>query len=243
MTDVGKLRAAIEKANNICVFTGAGISCPSGIPDFRSADGLYSGNGTLGYTPEQIISHSFFVRHTKEFYDFYKSKMIYADALPNSAHKYFANLEKRGKKVSVVTQNIDGLHSDAGSTGVYEIHGSVRRNYCTKCGAFYNEKYILRAEGVPLCEKCGGTVKPDVVLYEEQLDDGTVRGALDAIMSADLLIVVGTSLTVYPAASFVGYFRGETLAVINKGEFSVPQGVSIAIYSDITDVVAQLSER
>ncbi len=240
MTDIEKLKAAIEKANNICVFTGAGISCPSGIPDFRSADGLYNGNGTLGYTPEQIISHSFFVRHTKEFYDFYKSKMIYADALPNSAHKYFADLEKHGKKVSVVTQNIDGLHSDAGSTEVYEIHGSVRRNYCTKCGAFYNEKFIVNADGVPLCEKCGAVVKPDVVLYEEQLDDATVRGALNAIMSADLLIVVGTSLTVYPAASFVGYFRGETLAVINKGEFSVPQGVSIAIYSDITEVVAQL---
>ena len=240
MTDIEKLRAAIEKAHNICVFTGAGISCPSGIPDFRSADGLYSGNGTLGYTPEQIISHSFFVRHTKEFYDFYKSKMIYADALPNSAHKYFADLEKQGKKVSVVTQNIDGLHSDAGSTEVYEIHGSVRRNYCTKCGAFYNEKFIVHADGVPVCEKCGAVVKPDVVLYEEQLDDAAVRGALNAIMSADLLIVVGTSLTVYPAASFVGYFRGETLAVINKGEFSVPQGVSIAIYSDITEVVAQL---
>lgn len=243
MTDIEKLKAAIEKANNICVFTGAGISCPSGIPDFRSADGLYNGNGTLGYTPEQIISHSFFVRHTKEFYDFYKSKMIYADALPNAAHKYFAELEKQGKKVSVVTQNIDGLHGDAGSTAVYEIHGSVRRNYCTKCGAFYNEKHIVSADGVPLCEKCGGVVKPDVVLYEEQLDDATVRGALNAIMSADLMIVVGTSLTVYPAASFVGYFRGETLAVINKGEFSVPQGVSIAIYSDIIDVVAALSEK
>lgn len=243
MTDIEKLKAAIEKAKKICVFTGAGISCPSGIPDFRSADGLYSGNGTLGYTPEQIISHSFFVRHTKEFYDFYKSKMIYADALPNAAHKYFAELEKQGKKVSVVTQNIDGLHGDAGSTAVYEIHGSVRRNYCTKCGAFYNEKHIVSADGVPLCEKCGGVVKPDVVLYEEQLDDATVRGALNAIMSADLMIVVGTSLTVYPAASFVGYFRGETLAVINKGEFSVPQGVSIAIYSDIIDVVSALSEK
>ena len=243
MTDIEKLKAAIEKAKKICVFTGAGISCPSGIPDFRSADGLYNGNGTLGYTPEQIISHSFFVRHTKEFYDFYKSKMIYADALPNAAHKYFAELEKQGKKVSVVTQNIDGLHGDAGSTAVYEIHGSVRRNYCTKCGAFYNEKHIVSADGVPLCEKCGGVVKPDVVLYEEQLDDATVRGALNAIMSADLMIVVGTSLTVYPAASFVGYFRGETLAVINKGEFSAPQGVSIAIYSDIIDVVSALSEK
>ncbi len=243
MTDIEKLKAAIEKAQKICVFTGAGISCPSGIPDFRSADGLYSGNGVLGYTPEEIISHSFFVHHTKEFYDFYKSKMLYPDALPNSAHKYFADLEKQGKDVSVVTQNIDGLHFDAGSPVVFELHGSVRRNFCTKCGAFYNEKHILNSSGVPLCEKCGGAVKPDVVLYEEQLDDSTVLGALNAIADADLLIVVGTSLTVYPAASFVGYFRGETLAVINKGEFSVPEGVSIAIYSDIIDVISALSEK
>ena len=242
MTDIEKLKAAIEKAKKICVFTGAGISCPSGIPDFRSADGLYSGNGMLGYTPEQMISHSFFVSHTKEFYDFYRAKMLYPDAKPNSAHKYFAELEKQGKDVSVVTQNIDGLHFDAGSSVVFELHGSVRNNHCTKCGEFYSDLYIAQTDGVPLCEKCGGVVKPDVVLYEEELNRGTVLGALNAISDADLLIVVGTSLTVYPAASFVNYFNGETLAVINKGEFSVPEGVGIAIRGDITDVVAALSE-
>lgn len=242
MGDIEKLKQAIDKAEKICVFTGAGISCPSGIPDFRSADGLYSGDGLRGYTPEEIISHSFFTRYTKDFYDFYKSKMIYREALPNKAHKYFADLEKKGKKVSVVTQNIDGLHSDAGSTEVYEIHGSVRRNFCMKCGAFYDDAFVVESDGVPVCTKCGGTVKPDVVLYEESLDDKTARGAVNAIYEADLLIVIGTSLRVYPAASFVGYFHGDTLAVINKGEFSAPANVSLAIDADIIDVVTELEK-
>lgn len=239
---VSQLKAAVEKAKNICVFTGAGISCPSGIPDFRSADGLYNGDGMGRYTPEQIISHSFFCAKPEMFYDFYKSKMVYPDAKPNAAHIYFADLEKKGKNVSVVTQNIDGLHTDAGSSRVFEIHGCVRRNYCMKCGAFYDDKYICKMPGVPKCEKCGGTVKPDVVLYEENLDDNEVGGAVRAIAGADLLIVVGTSLAVYPAASFLHYFRGETVALINKSSTSFDGNADIVIYDDIINVCARLCE-
>ena len=227
---------AIERAGNICVFTGAGISCPSGIPDFRSADGLYNGDGMGRFTPEQIISHGFFCSKPEMFYEFYKSKMMYPDAKPNAAHLYFAGLEKTGKKVSVVTQNIDGLHTDAGSTCVFEIHGSVRRNHCLKCGAFYDGDYVYRQSGIPYCAKCGGMLKPDVVLYEESLDDNEVRGAVNAIANADLLIVVGTSLAVYPAASFLHYFKGETVALINKSQTGFDGSADIVIYDDIINV-------
>lgn len=239
---VEKLRKAIEKASRICVFTGAGISCPSGIPDFRSAEGLYSETDKSGYSPEEIISHSFFIKHTDLFYDFYKSKMMYPEAMPNKAHLYFAQLEKQGKIVSVVTQNIDGLHSEAGSTEVYELHGSVHRNFCQNCGGFFDGDYVYKSIGIPKCEKCGGTIKPDVVLYEEGLDDDTVIGAVKAIKNADLLIIIGTSLAVYPAASFIGFFRGETIALINKSPTPFDKKADIVIYDDIVNVTEHLVE-
>lgn len=239
MKKIELLKEAIKKAQNICVFTGAGISCPSGIPDFRSADGLYNQASGNEYKPEEIISHSFFVSHSELFYEFYKSKMIYQNAKPNLAHKYFAKLEEQGKNVSVVTQNIDGLHQAAGSTNVFELHGSVHRNYCTKCGEFYPLDFILQNK-LPICKKCGAIVKPDVVLYEEPLDENTINGAINAIRKSDLMIVVGTSLTVYPAASFVRYFGGETLVLINKSETSFDNIANITINDDIINVINKL---
>lgn len=243
MDNTQKLKQAIEKATNICVFTGAGISCPSGIPDFRSADGLYNEKGNGGYTPEEIISHSFFCSHTDMFYEFYKSKMMYPAAKPNVAHLFFADLEKKGKRVSVVTQNIDGLHSDAGNTEIYELHGSMKRNYCLKCGAFYDEKFIYNSEGIPKCKKCGGTVKPDVVLYEEGLSDETVNGAIKAISEAELLIIVGTSLAVYPAASFLRFFNGETVALINKAATPFDSKADIVINDDVEIITKMLAKE
>lgn len=187
----------VENAENIVFFGGAGVSTESGIPDFRSADGLY--NQKYKYPPEVILSHTFFVNHTADFYDFYRDKMIYTDAKPNIVHTALARLEAQGRLSAVVTQNIDGLHTAAGSKTVYELHGSVLRNYCTKCGEFYPVEKIINSSGVPLC-RCGGIIKPDVVLYEEPLDEETVSGAVNAISRADVLIVGGTSLTVYPAA-------------------------------------------
>ena len=240
MEKILELKKAIENAQKICVFTGAGISCPSGIPDFRSADGLYNEKGDYEYSPEEMISHTFFIHNTKLFYDFYKSKMIYENAKPNKAHNYFANLEKCGKNVSVVTQNIDSLHTQAGSSNVFEIHGSVKRNYCICCKEFYDEKYILNCVDVPLCEKCGGVIKPDVVLYEEGLNEKIVAGAIEAIREADLLIITGTSLAVYPAASFVSYFKGEKIALINKSKTDFDKRADIVIYDDIVNVIEKL---
>ena len=237
-----KLQSAIEKADKICVFTGAGISCPSGIPDFRSSNGLYNQNGIDSYSPEQIISHTFFTHHTKLFYKFYKEKMIYENAKPNLAHKYFAKLESKGKKVTVVTQNIDGLHQMAGSSNVFELHGSVHRNYCTSCGEFYNLDYILNSD-LPKCKKCGAIVKPDVVLYEESLDAETINKSINAICECDMMIVVGTSLTVYPAASFVNYFTGDCLALINKDETNIDTKADIVINDDIIKVIKILSKN
>ena len=240
MEKILELKKAIENAQKICVFTGAGISCPSGIPDFRSADGLYNEKGDYEYSPEEMISHTFFIHNTKLFYDFYKSKMIYENAKPNKAHNYFANLEKCGKNVSVVTQNIDSLHTQAGSSKVFEIHGSVKRNYCICCKEFYDEKYILNCIDVPLCEKCGGVIKPDVVLYEEGLNEKIVAGAIEAIREADLLIIIGTSLAVYPAASFVSYFKGEKITLINKSKTDFDKRADIVIYDDIVNVIEKL---
>ena len=213
--DIAALREILKNSRNLCVFTGAGISVPSGIPDFRSADGLYNQESGLNIPPEQIISHSFFVRHPKEFYDFYKSKMLYPKAQPNTAHRYFAALEQNGKCVSIVTQNIDGLHQKAGSSRVYEIHGSVLRNFCMQCGAKYSVDIVSDSEGIPLCKKCGGMIKPDVVLYEEPLDEQVVAGAVRAIEEADTMLVIGTSLVVYPAASYIRFFGGDNLIIIN----------------------------
>lgn len=234
------LQEIIDKSKSIVLFTGAGISVPSGIPDFRSADGIYNQKTKLSVSPEEIISHSFFEKHPEEFFEFYKEKMIYPKAEPNAAHKYFANLEKQGKNVIVVTQNIDGLHQKAGSTQVYELHGNVHRNYCEKCGRFFGSQYVLNANGIPHCDKCGDIVKPDVVLYGEQLDEDTINRTIAAIMTTETLIVVGTSLTVYPAAGFIRYFRGRNLVVINKQETNYDNMCDLVINEDIITVVKNL---
>ena len=238
--EILQLRRILEQSRNLCVFTGAGISCPSGIPDFRSADGLYNQNSGSNIPPEGIISHSFFTAHTDLFYDFYKSKMLYPNALPNAAHRFFADLEKSGKTVSVVTQNIDGLHTAAGSSRVYEIHGSVLRNHCMHCGAFYGVDTIAQSDGVPHCQKCGGTIKPDVVLYEEPLDEKTVQSAIRAISAADTMVIIGTSLVVYPAASYVRYFGGENLVILNKTATDYDRLAQLTIYDDIVHIVEQV---
>ena len=210
-----QLKKLIAEHSRIVFFGGAGVSTESGIPDFRSVDGLY--NQKYDYPPETILSHSFFKGKMSEFYRFYKDKMLCLDAKPNSAHYALASLEKSGKLSSVITQNIDGLHQLAGSENVVELHGSVLRNYCMSCGKAYSAEYILNTDGIPKCE-CGGNIKPDVVLYEEQLDSRAIDTAITEISSADMLIVGGTSLAVYPAAGMLRYFRGDTLVLINKRE-------------------------
>lgn len=240
MKKTEKLKEIIKSSKKICVFTGAGISCPSGIPDFRSQDGLYNQQNNSEFTPEEIISHTFFKNHTKMFYEFYKKNMVYPNALPNAAHKYFAELEKHGKDVTVVTQNIDGLHQKAGSSKVYELHGSVLRNYCTKCGKSYGVESIIDSKGVPVCDKDGGIIKPDVVLYEEPLNENVVEAALAAIESADTMIVIGTSLVVYPAASYVRFFRGKKLVLINKSETQYDSRADLTINDDIINVINEL---
>ncbi|MFA7032138.1 MAG: NAD-dependent protein deacylase [Bacilli bacterium] len=234
------LKNMIAEGQRIVVFTGAGISVPSGIPDFRSADGLYNQKTKLSISPEEIISHHFFKTHTSNFYEFYKSKMLYPKAKPNLAHRYFANLEKQGKNVIIITQNIDGLHQEAGSSLVYELHGNVHRNYCEKCGRSFGMNYILNHQGVPTCDVCGGVIKPDVVLYEEPLNEDTIMRSISAIMTCDVLIVVGTSLTVYPAAGFLRYFKGKYLIVINKSETSYDNMCDLVINENIEDVVKRL---
>ena len=236
------LKKIIDESDNICVFTGAGISVPSGIPDFRSANGLYNEKTKGSYSPEQIISHSFFMRNTEMFYDFYKNKMMYLDAKPNDAHKYFASLEKRGKKVPVVTQNIDGLHQAAGSSEVIEIHGSIHRNYCTACRKFFDSAYVKNSDGIPKCDKCSSIIKPDVVLYEEPLDEDAVGRAVTSIANAQTMIIIGTSLVVYPAASYVRYFRGEHLILLNKTSTQYDSSAELAIYDDVVNVVHGLEK-
>ncbi len=215
-----RLREIIEKSNNIVFFGGAGVSTESNIPDFRSEKGLYSAQQQFGRSPEEMLSHSFFVTHTETFFDYYKNNLIYRDAQPNKAHLALAALEKEGKLKAVITQNIDGLHQKAGSKKVYELHGSVSRNYCMDCGAPYDIDFIMDEanckNGVPICPKCGGIIKPDVVLYEEVLDENCLAGAINAIEQADVLIIGGTSLVVYPAAGLIRYFRGSHLVLINK---------------------------
>lgn len=214
MNSLEILQKIIDESKSIVFFGGAGVSTESGIPDFRSVDGLY--NQKYDYPPEEILSHHFFVHNTKEFYRFYKDKMLCENAQPNAAHLKCAELEKAGRLTAVVTQNIDGLHQKAGSKKVYELHGSVHRNYCTKCHKFFSMDYIKNSSDVPLCDECQSIIKPDVVLYEEGLDDNTVNGALQAISTADTMIVAGTSLTVYPAAGMLRYFNGKNLVLINR---------------------------
>ena len=211
--ETARLQEIIDDSENIVFFGGAGVSTESGIPDFRSADGIY--HQQYRYSPEQIVSHSFFMRNTEAFYEFYKEKMMFLEAKPNAAHLKLAQLEAEGKLKAVITQNIDGLHQAAGSKNVWELHGSIHRNYCRKCGKFYDASYVKNADGVPRCE-CGGLIKPDVVLYEEGLDSGVIEHSIRAICEADTLIIGGTSLVVYPAAGFIDYFRGKHLVVINK---------------------------
>lgn len=232
------LKDWIDHSDNIVFFGGAGVSTESGIPDFRSVDGLY--NQQYDYPPETILSHTFFRRNTEEFYRFYRAKMLALDAKPNAAHKKLAQWEQEGKLKAVVTQNIDGLHQAAGSKMVYELHGSVHRNYCQKCGAFYDVRYMLESTGIPKCEKCGGIIKPDVVLYEEGLDDATIRGAIHAISHADVLIIGGTSLTVYPAAGLIDYYNGNKLVLINKSVTPMDSRADLLVQGPIGEIFSQL---
>ena len=230
-----KLQEMINESNNIVFFGGAGVSTESGIPDFRSVDGLY--HQKYDYPPETILSHTFYMRHTEEFYRFYKDKMLCLSAKPNAAHEKLAELEQAGKLKAIVTQNIDGLHQMAGSKTVYELHGSVHRNYCGSCHKLYDAEYMLKAEGVPKCQ-CGGKIKPDVVLYEEGLDDATLRGAMAAICNADMLIIGGTSLVVYPAAGLIDYFQGKYLVLINKQATKADGMADLVITEPIGKVLA-----
>lgn len=232
--EIEQLQKIIDDSENIVFFGGAGVSTESGIPDFRSADGIY--HQQYRYAPEQVVSHTFFIHHTEAFYDFYKSKMMFLNAKPNAAHLKLAELEEQGKLKAVITQNIDGLHQAAGSKTVFELHGSIHRNYCRKCGKFYEASYVKQADGVPRCE-CGGLIKPDVVLYEEGLDSGVIQNSIRAISEADTLIIGGTSLVVYPAASFIDYFRGKHLVVINKSATAREVGAELAIAAPIGEIM------
>lgn len=229
-----KLQEIISESSNIVFFGGAGVSTESGIPDFRSVDGLY--NQKYDYPPETILSHTFFVRYPEEFFRFYHDKMLSLDAKPNAAHEKLAELEGKGKLKAVITQNIDGLHQMAGSRRVLELHGSVHRNYCQKCGAFYDAQHMKEAESVPRCS-CGGIIKPDVVLYEESLDQKTMRDSVDYISKAEVLIIGGTSLAVYPAAGLIDYFNGKHLVVINKSSTPRDQFADLLIQGSIGEVL------
>lgn len=237
MSTLEQLQRVIDNSKRIVFFGGAGVSTESGIPDFRSVDGLY--NQKYDYPPEQILSHTFFMHNTEEFYRFYRDKMLCLDKKPNKAHLKLAELEKAGKLTAVVTQNIDGLHQAAGSKKVYELHGSVLRNYCMKCGKFYSAEYIKNSKGVPKCE-CGGIIKPDVVLYEEGLDDSTVSGALSAIQSADTLIIAGTSLTVYPAAGFISYFKCDNIVLINRDETPFDGRANLVFHEKVGELLDKI---
>ena len=238
MTNVEQLRQWIRESKSAVFFGGAGVSTESGIPDFRSVDGLYSQK--FEYPPEQIISHSFYLRKPEYFFRFYREKMLPLGFEPNVTHKVLAQLEKEGHLAAVVTQNIDGLHQKAGSKKVFELHGSVLRNYCVKCHKFYPAEFVRDAKGIPLCD-CGGTVKPDVVLYEESLDQDTLAGAVSAIRRADLLIVGGTSLTVYPAAGLLQYYRGNRLVLINRDETPYDDYANLVFHDSLGKIFSQLS--
>ena len=232
-----ELKKLVDGSDNIVFFGGAGVSTESGIKDFRSVDGLY--RQKFKYPPETMLSHTFFETHTEEFYDFYRSKMLALDAQPNAAHRKLAQWEREGKLKAVITQNIDGLHQKAGSREVLELHGSVLRNYCRRCGKFYGVEAVAASTGVPRCA-CGGIIKPDVVLYEESLDEGVMEKALQYIANADMLIIGGTSLVVYPAAGLVRYYRGSKLVVINKDATGLDADAALCISAPIGEVLGQL---
>ncbi len=237
MNEIEKLKNAVDKAKTIVFFGGAGVSTESGIPDFRSVDGLY--NQKYDYPPETILSHSFFLRHTAEFYRFYRDKLLSHDAKPNAAHKKLAEWEQQGKLNAVLTQNIDGLHTAAGSKKVLELHGSVLRNYCMDCGKFHTVDIIKNGKGLPRCE-CGGLIKPDVVLYEEPLDQSVMEEAIRCIREADMMIIGGTSLAVYPAAGLIEYFRGDTLALVNRDATPLDRRADIVVHDSIGKVLSAL---
>ena len=241
MSEIETLQKWIDESSRIVFFGGAGVSTESGVPDFRSVDGLY--NQKYDYPPEEILSHTFYRRKPEEFYRFYRDKMLYTDVVPNKAHLKLAELETAGKLSAVVTQNIDGLHQAAGSKKVYELHGSVLRNYCEECGKFFDMQYIVDSEGVPKCDKCGGPIKPDVVLYEEGLDTNTMNGALRAISEADMLIIGGTSLAVYPAAGLIDYYRGNKLVLINMSKTPMDGKADLVIYDKIGKVLSQIQVK
>lgn len=234
---MNELASIIQKSRRIVFFGGAGVSTESGIPDFRSVDGLY--NQKYAYPPETILSRTFFELRPDEFFKFYKDKMLPLDAQPNDAHKKLFELEQAGKLTGIVTQNIDGLHQKAGSIRVFELHGSIHRNFCMECGKFYGPEFIKNADGVPKCD-CGGVIKPDVVLYEEGLDDATVRGALRVISEADTMIVAGTSLTVYPAAGFLDYFRGKNLILINRDPTPADDRATMVIRGSVGRILSSI---
>lgn len=236
---IDKLVQILKDSNDIVFFGGAGMSTESGIPDFRSATGLFNEKLNITFTPEQLVSYSFYIKYPKEFFNFYKAKLIYEDAKPNDGHLALAKLEEMGKLKAIVTQNIDGLHQAAGSKNVFELHGSVHRNYCVKCREFYDASFIVNSKEIPSCEKCGGTVKPDVVLYEEGLDDKIITGAIDAISKADTLIIGGTSLVVYPAAGLINYFTGKNLVLINKSTTSADSKANLVIRDSIGKVLSE----
>ena len=236
--EIEQLQAMIDESNRIVFFGGAGVSTESNIPDFRSATGIY--HQKYKYSPEQVVSHSFFMKYPEAFYEFYKEKMMILDAKPNAAHLKLAELEQAGKLQAVVTQNIDGLHQAAGSRNVYELHGSIHRNYCMKCGKFYDAEYVKNSEGIPRCS-CGGMIKPDVVLYEEGLDDSTVTGAVNAISKADTLIIAGTSLTVYPAAGFIRYFGGDNLVLINRDPTPMDKNANLVFHEKVGELLDKIT--
>ena len=242
-----ELTKILEGSDNIAFFGGAGVSTESNIPDFRSEQGLYNAQVAYGRSPEDMISHSFFLHDTETFYDYYKSNMVYPDAEPNEAHYALARLERMGRLKAIVTQNIDGLHQKAGSKNVFELHGSVLRNNCMDCGAAYDLDYVMdpaNCDGhIPKCSKCGGIVKPDVVLYEEALDEGMISGAVNAIQKADVLIVGGTSLVVYPAAGLINYFKGSHLVLINKSRTQYDSNADLVINDAIGKVLGAATEN
>ena len=236
--EIEQLQAMIDESNRIVFFGGAGVSTESNIPDFRSATGIY--HQKYKYSPEQVVSHSFFMKYPEAFYEFYKEKMMILDAKPNAAHLKLAELEQAGKLKAVVTQNIDGLHQAAGSKNVLELHGSVHRNYCRKCGKEFDAEYILNSKGVPVCDSCGGQIKPDVVLYEEGLNQQTLEDAVYYISHADMLIIGGTSLAVYPAAGLIDYYRGNKLVLINKSATPYDNKAALVIAENIGEVFKKI---
>ena len=235
--NIRRLKELVDGSDNIVFFGGAGVSTESGIPDFRSVDGLY--HQKFRYPPEAMLSHTFFEKHTEEFFDFYRAKMLALDAQPNAAHRKLAQWEQEGKLKAVITQNIDGLHQKAGSRNVLELHGSVLRNHCLRCGRAYGVERIVHSQGVPRCE-CGGIIKPDVVLYEEALDEDVMARAIHYIRQADVLLIGGTSLVVYPAAGLVQYYRGRKLAVVNKGGTGAALAAAVTVDGPIGQVLSQL---